>query len=147
MATTTTSLLTRVFHVYSCCSQMVAAHVTYEYGANHGNPDFRTAWETNRRVDCSSGVSIALSAGGLLGDPRPVYALDTAEFMTWGEPGEGRYLTVYVRNDQVEEHCGLRFTGRPEFAHEWWQAANPEVGVGWITLDTAGMIARHIPGT
>jgi cell wall-associated NlpC family hydrolase len=41
--------------------------------------------------DCSGSVSYALAAGGLLGAP-----LVSGELATWGEPGPGRWITIYA---------------------------------------------------
>ena len=42
--------------------------------------------------DCSGSVSFALHGGGLLSSP-----LDSTGFMTWGESGPGRWITVYSK--------------------------------------------------
>ncbi len=41
--------------------------------------------------DCSGSVSYALAAGGLLGAP-----LVSGELASWGEPGPGRWITIYA---------------------------------------------------
>jgi hypothetical protein len=56
----------------------------YVYGGGHGS--FRS-----RGYDCSGTVSFALHAAGLLDTP-----LDSSSFMSWGERGKGRWITIYT---------------------------------------------------
>lgn len=156
-----TSLLTRVFHSYSEASQLAVMKLTYIFGGGH-NPEFKP----DPGVDCSSFASIVLRAGGLLRHPTATQPFITQEFETWGLAGEGRYLTVwaldvpamaaipehaefaaYLASVGETHHCALDFHGRPEFAHRWAQAANPKIGVGWISFDPIGFHARHWSGT
>jgi hypothetical protein len=56
----------------------------YVFGGGHRS--FRA-----RGYDCSGTVSFALHGGGLL--PKP---LDSSDFMNWGLPGRGTWITVYT---------------------------------------------------
>jgi len=59
----------------------------------------------DRGYDCSGSVSYVLFNAGLVRGP-----LTSRNFMSFGEPGPGRYITVYVSNDHVfVSICGLRF--------------------------------------
>jgi cell wall-associated NlpC family hydrolase len=60
------------------------AGLPYEYGGGHGS--FRA-----NAYDCSGSISYALAAAGLLSSP-----LDSTGFQSWGEPGPGRWITVYT---------------------------------------------------
>jgi lysozyme family protein len=60
------------------------ATLPYKYGGGHGSFD-------DTGYDCSGSVSYALHGGGLLDSP-----LDSSDFMSWGEPGPGRWITVYA---------------------------------------------------
>src|SRR5690606_9679767 len=60
------------------------AGLPYIYGGGHGS--FKAAG-----YDCSGSISYALAAAGLLSAP-----LDSTGFMSWGEPGPGRWITVYA---------------------------------------------------
>jgi hypothetical protein len=60
----------------------------YEYGAGHG-PSLDTL---QAAYDCSSAVSYLLHAAGLLGSA----ALDSTELERYGQPGPGRFVTVYA---------------------------------------------------
>src|SRR5918992_2971359 len=56
----------------------------YKFGGGH-----RTFDDTG--YDCSGSISYALHAAGLL-----KYALDSSAFMSYGEPGPGRHVTIYT---------------------------------------------------
>src|ERR671914_313374 len=64
--------------------------------------------------DCSGSISYALHAAGLL-----KYALDSSAFMSYGEPGPGRHVTIYahgghafmVVNGRRYDTSALRETG------------------------------------
>ena len=60
------------------------ASLPYRYGGGHGS-------FSDSGYDCSGSVSYVLHAAGLLGRPR-----DSGEFMSYGAPGRGRYITVYA---------------------------------------------------
>lgn len=56
----------------------------YVWGGGHGS------WN-DTGYDCSGAVSYALGGAGLLGAP-----LDSTGLMSWGEPGPGKWITVYA---------------------------------------------------
>ena len=60
------------------------AHMPYRYGGGHGS--FHDSG-----YDCSGSVSYVLHGAGLLH-----VALDSSQFMGWGAPGPGRYITIYA---------------------------------------------------
>lgn len=99
-------------------------------------------------IDCSAGVSYVLRAGGFCWGPRAPLPLATGNFMEWGIEGVGKWLSLYCRNDSVEQHCGLRFSiGEPGFENTYWQAPHTGEDVGWLTLDITDMRAAHWPST
>lgn len=55
----------------------------YVWGGGHGSFE-------SSGYDCSGAVSYALNGGGLISSP-----LDSTGLTTWGEPGEGNWITVY----------------------------------------------------
>lgn len=61
----------------------IARH-PYRYGGGHGS-------FSDSGYDCSGSISYVLHGGGLLGRPR-----DSSEFMSWGSPGPGRWITIYA---------------------------------------------------
>ena len=70
----------------------------YVWGGGHGR------W-LDSGYDCSGSVSFALFAGGLLTSP-----LSSSGFINWGEPGPGRWITLYTNPGHVYMVvAGLRF--------------------------------------
>jgi hypothetical protein len=70
----------------------------YRYGGGHGR------WRDSG-YDCSGSVSFALHGAGLLDTP-----LDSTGFMSWGERGEGAWVTIYANAGHAYMTvAGLRF--------------------------------------
>jgi cell wall-associated NlpC family hydrolase len=85
--------------------------------------------------DCSGSVSFALFGGGLIPEP-----LTSGSLESWGEPGPGKWITVYANADHTfMEIAGLR-----------WDTVGDARGTGprWHLepTSTAGFVARHPPG-
>jgi cell wall-associated NlpC family hydrolase len=74
----------------------------YVWGGAHGTP----LSEVQPGYDCSSAVSFVLHAGGVFGE----YAEDSTELESYGEPGPGKYITVYANSGHAFMYvAGLRF--------------------------------------
>ncbi len=103
------------------------AGMPYKYGGGH-----RTFNDTG--YDCSGSVSYALHAAGLLKSP-----LDSSGFMSYGEPGPGRHVTVYANSG----HAFMVVNGR-----RYDTSALRETGSRWTNepRSTSGFVARHPPG-
>jgi hypothetical protein len=99
----------------------------YIYGGGHG------VWE-DKGYDCSGSVSYALHGGGLLAQ-----SMISGEFMTWGAPGPGTWVTVYANGGHMYMVvAGLRFdTSGQRGAGTRWQA---DMRSG------AGLSVRHPDG-
>ena len=85
--------------------------------------------------DCSGTVSFMLHYAGVLDAPAPSKGL-----LTWGEPGPGRWITVYTRSGHAFAIvAGLRLdtTGRREGEGPRWRAES---------RDLSKFTARHPPG-
>ena len=85
--------------------------------------------------DCSGSVSFALFGGGLIPEP-----LTSGSLEGWGEPGPGKWITVYANADHTfMEIAGLR-----------WDTVGDARGTGprWHLepTSTAGFVARHPAG-
>ena len=65
------------------------ATLPYIYGGGHAS--FQASG-----YDCSGSVSYALAAAGLVSSP-----MVSGQFETWGEPGPGKWITVYANADHV----------------------------------------------
>jgi cell wall-associated NlpC family hydrolase len=103
------------------------ARTPYKWGGGHGR------WQ-DTGYDCSGSVSFALASAGLLSGP-----LASGPLMSWGEPGEGRWITVWTNPGHVFlEVAGVRFdTSGARVTGSRWQAA---------MRSTAGFVARHPAG-
>jgi hypothetical protein len=100
----------------------------YRWGGGHG-----TFYD--RGYDCSGTVSFLLHHAGLLATPTP-----SRGFLTFGEAGNGRWITVYARKGHVfAVVCGLRLdtTGSREREGPRWRADR---------RDPQGFVARHVRG-
>ena len=85
--------------------------------------------------DCSGSVSYALAAGGLLGAP-----LVSGELANWGEPGPGRWITIYANAGHTFMNVdGVWFdtAGRSGPYASRWLVSTPPL---------AGYAVRHPPG-
>jgi hypothetical protein len=104
------------------------AHYPYVYGGGH-----RSFVDT--AYDCSGSVSYALAAAGLLDAP-----LTSGQLARWGEPGEGRWVTIYANAGNVFMYvAGLRFdtSGRDGVFGSRWQTEGRSM---------RGFTVRHPPG-
>ena len=101
----------------------------YKYGGGHGK------WEDSG-YDCSGSMSYALHGADLIDRP-----MDSSEFMSWGEPGEGTWITSYANSGHsFLVVAGLRFdTGYNDSASD---------GPDWSTKMRPGdgYVARHPDG-
>jgi peptidoglycan hydrolase CwlO-like protein len=100
----------------------------YVWGGGHGSFE-------SSGYDCSGAVSFALHGGGFLDSP-----LDSSGLSVWGEPGGGRWITVYGTSGHAYAViAGLR-----------WDTGGPGGGNGprWSTTmrSPAGYIPRHPAG-
>jgi hypothetical protein len=104
------------------------ARFPYRWGGGHGS-------FIDDAYDCSGSVSYALAAAGMLDSP-----LASGDLTGWGEPGRGRWITVYANAGHVYmEVGGLRFdtSGRAGRRGSRWQNAR---------RSGRGFEARHWPG-
>jgi cell wall-associated NlpC family hydrolase len=103
------------------------ARTPYKWGGGHGK------WQ-DTGYDCSGSVSFVLAAAGLLDGP-----LASGPLMSWGEPGKGKWVTIYANAGHVFlEVAGVRFD----------TSAQRVTGSRWINemRSTAGFVARHPAG-
>jgi peptidoglycan hydrolase CwlO-like protein len=102
------------------------ATTPYIWGGGHGSFE-------SSGYDCSGSVSFALHGGGFLSSP-----LDSTGLSTWGEPGPGRWITVYANAGHAWMIvAGLAFDTSGGAGPRW----HPEP-----VSSTEGFIARHPPG-
>jgi peptidoglycan hydrolase CwlO-like protein len=103
------------------------ATLPYIYGGGHAS------FHANG-YDCSGSVSYALAAAGLVSSP-----MVSGAFEAWGDPGPGRWITVYANAGHVwMVVAGWRFD----------TVALAEGGSRWARGggEFAGFVVRHPPG-
>ncbi len=109
----------------------------YVYGAGHGLP----LSEITPAYDCSSSVEHLLYGARLL----PVtYGGASSELESFGQPGPGRWVTLYADADHVFMYvAGLRWD-----THDAAGPGDGSTGIGWHPLvrSSAGFVARHPAG-
>lgn len=80
---------------------------------------------TSKGYDCSGAVSYALHGAGLL-----TTTMVSGQLASWGEPGVGRWVTVYANDEHVfMVVAGLRFDtreDRPGISGPRWKMAKPD---------------------
>lgn len=100
----------------------------YRWGGGHGT-------FFDRGYDCSGTVSFFLHHAGLLDSPTP-----SRGFLSYGEAGSGRWITIYARKGHVfAVVCGLRLdtTGSREREGPRWRPSH---------RDPRGFVARRPRG-
>jgi peptidoglycan hydrolase CwlO-like protein len=103
------------------------ATLPYIYGGGHAS------FQANG-YDCSGSVSYALAAAGLVSSP-----MVSGDFENWGDPGPGRWITIYANADHVwMQVAGWRFD----------TVALAEGGTRWAQGggEFSGFVVRHPPG-
>jgi hypothetical protein len=103
------------------------ATMPYHYGGGHGN------WNDSG-YDCSGSVSYALHGAGLLD-----VALASGGLMSWGEPGPGRWISIYANGG----HAFMVVAGR-----RFDTSGRGQTGSRWQPLmrGSAGYVVRHPAG-
>jgi len=103
------------------------AGLPYLYGGGH-------AGFKDTAYDCSGSISYALAAAGLVTSP-----MASGPFMSWGEPGPGKWITIYANPGHMFMVVGgWRFdtTALRGGGTRWTRQMRP----------TGGFVARHPPG-
>jgi peptidoglycan hydrolase CwlO-like protein len=103
------------------------ATLPYIWGGGHGS--FQADG-----YDCSGSVSYVLAAAGLLSSPEV-----SGDFMSYGDPGPGRWVTIYATEGHVwMEVAGWRFdtVALAEDGTRWSQGGG----------EYGGYVERHPPG-
>ena len=122
-------------------------HTSYVWGGSHGE----TPTPANGPFDCSSAVSHLLQVGGF---DNPT--MDTTLLVSWGDPGPGRYVTIFVKPYGPEAHTFIEFMpGIAPPSERYWGTsgiAAPGKGPGFIAESLfsasylAGFELRHPRG-
>ncbi len=105
-------------------------HCPYRHGGGHGR-------HHDSAYDCSGSVGFVLREAGMMG--RVQYRT-SRQFLSWGRPGYGKWLTLYVKRGHVFlVVAGLRFDT---------SGTRHGIGPRWYTKSRkcAGFYVRHVPG-
>lgn len=127
-------------------------NLPYVYGGGHGPKlDFllSPASQTSERLsfgkvglDCSSSVSLALFRAGLFTSDT---AIVSGAFNKWGDPGEGKFFTVWYNSGHVWiQFIKLGRFWRFDTSPQGSGPNGPHVRIG--SRSTAGFQPRHWPG-
>ncbi|MGD9734927.1 MAG: lytic transglycosylase domain-containing protein [Solirubrobacterales bacterium] len=122
-------------------------HTEYVWGGSHGE----TPTPADGPFDCSSAVSHILQVGGF---ENPT--MDTVALLRWGEPGPGRWVTIFDKPYGGDAHTFFRFAeGLTPSDERYWGTSGfwfEGHGPGFIPERIfsagylAGFIQRHPPG-
>jgi len=106
------------------------AHKPYRYGGGHGSFN-------DSGYDCSGSVSYVLHAAGVLGRPRT-----SGDFMSYGSPGRGRWITIYANSGHVF------MTIRTASGVRRYDTSGMDDGTRWDrrARSSSGYVVRHPPG-
>ncbi|MDX6655080.1 MAG: hypothetical protein QOH18_2474, partial [Solirubrobacterales bacterium] len=98
----------------------------YIYGGGHAS-------FSSTGYDCSGSVSFALHGGKFLESPLP-----SGPMMSWGEEGEGRWITIYANGGHAYMTvAGYRFDTSGDEGEETGPRWHEEL------LDNVGFVSRH----
>jgi cell wall-associated NlpC family hydrolase len=122
-ATVPPSAPAKVAAIITAANQV--ARAPYRYGGGHGGVGGKETW-VDSAYDCSASVSFALVSAGLVTTP-----LDSTSFMSWGEPGPGKWVTVFANHGHAfMVVAGLRFdtVERARTGTRWGRAYSKVTG-------------------
>jgi hypothetical protein len=122
-------------------------HTSYVWGGSHTE----TPTPANGPFDCSSAVSHLLQVGGFHNE-----TMNTVLLHTWGEPGPGKWVSIYVKPFGEDAHTFIKFTpGVTPASERYWGTSGfswfKSHGPGWIPESTfsaeylSGFEVRHPP--
>jgi hypothetical protein len=127
-------------------NEIAAAQIPYCYGGGHVTPATPThgtychnannqfiSGDAYDGLDCSSSVSMLLQHSGV-----STPTLDSTGFMSFGQAGPGRWMTIWAN----AAHVFVTMAGRAWSTSD----ANPYGGPGWAPQNTVGFTPRHVPG-
>ena len=133
--------------IYAAADALHAMRVPYNYAGGHVTPARPTPGSDGPYdgLDCSSSISWVLQHGGV-----KIPTLDSTSFISWGQPGPGKAVTLYTNPTHIIMSIVVngkpRFFGTSGFGH-------PQAGTGpaWFTTPLspaylAGFVQRHPPG-
>lgn len=135
-----------VLHAFEAADRLAGERFPYRFGGGHNQLFAPSAGPLGEHggYDCSGWCSVILHDAGILGTAFP---LNTHGFETWGHPGEGAFMTLWVINQREREHCFLEFKIPGHLrTKRFSQAAHTGTICGWSQfMETAGYTPRSRP--
>jgi cell wall-associated NlpC family hydrolase len=131
MATVPPSAPGKVRAIITAANQV--ARAPYRYGGGHGGVGGDETW-VDSAYDCSGSVSFALASAGLV-DRQ----LASGGLMEWGEPGPGKWVTVYA-------NAGHAFMVVAGLRYDTVERARTGTRWGAAPTRVSGFTARHPAG-
>jgi hypothetical protein len=140
-----------VDRAYQAAKAIDAKRFPYVWGGGHascGTPDRGTGRDPGIGFDCSGSTCAVLAAAGMgyrIGGPVDVSGTIASR---WGEPGEGRYLTVWANSIHVWMEFKPGGTAQHFGTGDWGSdtgTGGPAFQARMHTKD--GFTPRHWPGT
>jgi hypothetical protein len=123
---------------FAAAKNLAKEKLPYFYSGGHPGPGLAHG---QTGYDCSGVVSDVLHHGGILYSST---ALDTAELLSWGDSGEGQYMTIWVHDGPELQHTFIEFKIPSEPQYKWFMAAHTGTIIGWYQfMSTKGYTARR----
>lgn len=122
--------------IWLAARELALAAPVYVYGGGHASNALAGA-------DCSGAISYVLNRAGLLKG-----TMTSSEFMSYGDPGAGKHVTIYANPGHVLMQIDGHFFGTSGFGHP--DAPNG-TGANWFSVKPssaylAQFTARHPAG-
>lgn len=142
-SSTASAIPRKLQQAYARAQAIDAKRYPYVFGGGHG----ASFAPTGGGYDCSGAVSAVLGAAGELSRPQTTVGL-----ASFGVSGEGKYLTVWVRNtsNPRESHVFLEFKypgkGRQHWGTGRWGESLSGPGFKPTMHPKSGFSPRHIRG-
>lgn len=137
-----TTKSSKVRQLYTEALKISDQNRAYVYGGGHG-PSL-TGIGPKDGLDCSSSTSLALKRAGMFDGQS---AIVSGDFKSWGQKGEGKYVTVWYST----EHVWVEFKIPGKRGKRFDTSPHGSGGSGphmrYTERSTAGFEPRHWPGT
>jgi RNA polymerase sigma-70 factor (ECF subfamily) len=127
--------------IYRVAHELAREDRDYRFGGGHGKP--LPSIQPREPLDCSAAASLVLHRAGVL---EPSLALTSARLADeWGEPGEGRYVTVWANDEHVWIEFNLDHDHGERFDPTPLRRAPDNPWLSSRDLNNHGFTPRHWP--
>jgi hypothetical protein len=120
----------------------------YIFGGAHPYVGYTLGMKSDiKGYDCDGWISDILRHGLLLESSVAMVINDNKDepqVEDWGEPGEGKFMTIWYINQPELQHCFLEFKIPGEEQYRWSMAAHTGTICGWYKeVSTKGYLPRR----